>query len=345
MDQELLFKAARISRIHHLFRPFYTGMGSILMFHRIAKKENSQRIEKNRRNEVSPEFLELLITYFLENGYEIVSLDTVYEYLVHGGRQARFVAFTFDDGYADAYSLAYPLFREYDAPFAIYVSTNYPDKKAVLWWYLLEALVLRNEEISFTHDKKSYHFSSRADQKEAVFHAIRTLIIRKSDNALEQLMRDLFEPYHMDMHGYSHNLTLDWNQIRIMSEDALVTIGAHTMNHYALSRLTKEQAEHEIHTSRETIEHHIGKKVEHFSYPFGSRGEAGEREFEMVRNSGFKTATTTRIGNIFPAHRNHLECLPRIPVSGNREALFYIEAFTSGYISAMSNNFKKVITV
>lgn len=345
MNQELLFNAARISGIHHLFRPFYSGMGSILMLHRIAKKGNSQRIEKNRRSEVSPEFLELLVTYFYENGYSIVSLNTVYEYLISGTMQNKFVAFTFDDGYADAYFLAYPVFRKYNAPFAIYVSTDYPDKKAILWWYLLEDLVLSNEDIRFTHDKKSYHFCAHGEEKDAAFHAIRTLILQKSNDALERLIKDLFEPYGMNMHEYSHALTLDWNQIRIMSEDPLVTIGAHTMNHYALSRLTKEQAEYQIHTSKEIIEQRTGKKVEHFSYPFGSRGEAGEREFEMVRNSGFKTGTTTRIGNIFPAHRDHPECLPRIPVSGNREALFYIEAFTSGYISAMSNKFKKVITV
>lgn len=345
MNQELLFKAARISRIHHLFRPFYSGIGSILMFHRIARKENSPRIEKNRSNEVSPEFLELLVTYFLESGYEIVSLDTVYAYLVRGQRDTHFVAFTFDDGYEDAYSLAYPVFRKYNLPFAIYLSTNYPDKKAVLWWYLLEDLVLRNEEIRFTHHKKSYQFSSKGEQKEGVFHAIRALMIRKSGDDLASFMRDLFEPYGMNVYEYSHKLTLDWNQIRLMSEDPLVTIGAHTMDHYALSRLSGEQAEYQIRASREKTEHHIGKKVEHFSYPFGSRGEADEREFNMVKNLGFKTATTTRIGNIFPAHRDHLACLPRIPVSGNREALLYIEAFTSGYISAMSNHFKKVITV
>jgi len=344
MNQELLFKVARILRIHNLFRPFYSGMGSILMFHRIARKENSQRIEKNRRNEVSPEFLELLLTFFLESGYEIVSLDTIYDYLVHRESQTRFVAFTFDDGYADAYSLAYPMFRKYNAPFTIYVSTNYPDKKAVLWWYLLEDLLLRNDEIRFIHDKKDYLFPSEGHQKEKVFHSIRTLMMQRSNDDLESFIKDLFEPYGMDIYQYSYALTLDWSQIRIMSENPLVTIGAHTMDHYALRRLAREHAEQEILTSRKIIENRIGKKVEHFSYPFGGRGEAGEREFEMVRNMGFKTATTTRIGNIFPTHRDHLECLPRIPVSGNRESLSHIEAFTSGYISAMSNNFKKVIT-
>ena len=345
MNQERLFRIARHSHIHKIFRPFYSGIGSILMFHRIAKRDNSLRIEKNRRNEVSPEFLELLINYLLTNAYEIVSLDEVYEILASRGKKKKFIAFTFDDGYGDVYSLAYPIFKKYGVPFTVYVSTKYPDKKAVLWWYLLEDLVLKNNAVGFMHDKKSHHFdSATAEQKEAAFHSIRTMIIKQGTDALERLLKDIFEPYGMNVFEYSHKLALDWNQLTIMSEDPLVTIGAHTVNHYTLSKLDIEQVEYEINTSREIIESRIGKKVEHFSYPFGSRGEAGKREFDLVKNAGFKTATTTRIGNIFPEHRNHLECLPRIPISGNREDLFILELFLSGYIPALSHKFRKVVT-
>lgn len=315
------------------------------MFHRIAKKGAAMRIEKNKRNEVSPEFLELLVNYFLSNRYNIVSLDEVHEILVNKKKQKKCVVFTFDDGYGDVYSLAYPVFKKYGVPFTVYVSTKYPDKKAVLWWYLLEDLVLKNDAVGFLHDRKSHHFdSATAEQKEAAFHSIRTMIIKQGTDALERLLKDIFEPYGMNVFEYSHKLALDWNQLTIMSEDPLVTIGAHTVNHYTLSKLDIEQVEYEINKSREIIESHIGKKVEHFSYPFGSRGEAGKREFEMVKNAGFKTATTTRIGNIFPEHRDHLQCLPRIPISGNREDLFSLELFLSGYIPALLHKFRKVVT-
>lgn len=346
MNQERLLKIARRTGIHNAFRPFYSGIGSILMFHRVAKKRAAMRIEKNRRNEISPEYLELLINYLLSHGYEIVSLDGIHDILTNGGSQKKCVVFTFDDGYEDVYSLAYPLFRKYALPFAVYVSTNYPDKKAVLWWYLLEDLILGNETVSFTHNKKDYRFdSSTKEQKEAAFHAIRSMIIRQSTGALEQLLRDVFDPYGMDIFGYSHKLVLDWNQLTIMSEDPLVTIGAHTVNHPALSKLDRESAEREITASRQIIENHTGRKVDHFSYPFGSRGEAGKREFELVKQAGFKTATTTRTGNIFPGHRDHLESLPRIPVRGNWENLVPLEVFLSGYVSALSHNFRRVITV
>ncbi len=315
------------------------------MFHRIARKDTAARLAKNKRNEVSPEHLETFISYFLKNDYEVVSLDEVHEILTGKKRRKRFVSFTFDDGYADVYTLAYPIFKKLGLPFAVYVTTNFPDKKAVLWGYLLEDLILRNDIIRFAHFGRDYSFvASTEAEKEAAFHSIRNLIIKRSENTLALLLKDIFEPYGVNIYEYSHKLVLDWNQIMIMSEDPSVTIGAHTVNHHAMSRLTEEQVEYEINASREIIESHIGKKVNHFSYPFGSRGEAGKREFDAVKNAGFETATTTRTGNIFPEHKDHLECLPRIPVSGNREDLFILELFLSGYLPALSNNFRKVVT-
>jgi peptidoglycan/xylan/chitin deacetylase (PgdA/CDA1 family) len=346
MKKGPFLKIARYTGIHKAFRRFYSGIGTILMFHRIAKKGTATRIEKNTRNEVSPEYLESLVNYLMTTGHEIVSLDELYRILMGRKKQKKCVAFTFDDGYADVYSLAYPIFKKYGLPFTVYVSTNYPDGKAVLWWYLLEDLVLKNDSVSFTHDKRTYFFdSSTAERKEAAFHSIRTMLIRQSTGALEPLLKDIFEPYGIDAREHCRKLALDWNQLTIMSEDPLVTIGAHTVNHYALSKLDIEQAEYEIRRSREIIESRIGEKVEHFSYPFGSRAEAGKREFDLVKNAGFKTVTTTRIGNIFPEHKSHLECLPRVPVRGDREDLFHLELFLSGYIPALSHNFRKVVTV
>ena len=49
----------------------------------------------------------------------------------------------------------------------------------------------------------------------------------------------------------------------------------------------------------------------------GGEGEAGTREFNVVKDLGFKSATTTRWGNIFKRHKNFLYCLPRIPLTNS----------------------------
>ena len=48
------------------------------------------------------------------------------------------------------------------------------------------------------------------------------------------------------------------------------------------------------------------------AYPFGGRGEINQREIDVVKGLGLKTAVTTRNGNIYPEHKNFLESLPRI---------------------------------
>ena len=97
--------------------------------------------------------------------------------------------------------------------------------------------------------------------------------------------------------------SLTWEEIKTLSDDPLCTIGAHTVNHFPLSRLSEEQLKFEIQYSKERIESFINKTVNHFAYPFGKQREASIREFEMVKELGFKTGTTTRIGNIFQEHR------------------------------------------
>jgi peptidoglycan/xylan/chitin deacetylase (PgdA/CDA1 family) len=346
MNEDIFLKIDKYLKIHSLFRPFYSGIGSILMLHRIEEKNNSPRIQKNARNDVSPEYLEALISHFLKRNYAVISLDEIHEILIAGRQPKRkFVSFTFDDGYVDAYNHAYPIFKRFSLPFAVYISTSFPDKKALLWWYLLEDMVLKRDHVRFTHRGRDYSFdSSTKDRKDVTFSAIRDLVIKLSTDDLKPLLGDICGSNEMDILQYSGKLTLDWDQIKTMSDDPLVTIGAHTVNHYTLSKLTEKEAQYEIVKSREILERYTGKKIEHFSYPFGSRGEAGKREFDVVRGLGFKTATTTRRGNIFLRHGKYLEALPRIPIRGNREDLSYLEAFTSGYIPALTHAFRRVIT-
>ncbi len=62
--------------------------------------------------------------------------------------------------------------------------------------------------------------------------------------------------------------TLSWKQIREMSA-AGIAFGAHTLTHPNLTQLDAISAEHEIRTSKEIIQDHIGTHVTSFAYPDG----------------------------------------------------------------------------
>lgn len=42
------------------------------------------------------------------------------------------MVFTMDDGYKDNYTNALPIFKKYNVPYTIFVTTNFPDRQAIL---------------------------------------------------------------------------------------------------------------------------------------------------------------------------------------------------------------------
>lgn len=83
------------------------------------------------------------------------------------------------------------------------------------------------------------------------------------------------------------------NQIKELSLSPLITIAAHTMNHPDLRQLDKKKTLQEIIESKGYLEQLIGKKVDHFAYPFG---KFTEEAMKAVKVAGFKTAVITQYG-------------------------------------------------
>lgn len=345
----LFFSSLIHTKGYLLTKPFYAGIGHILAFHRVCPRRKGERLSKNLWLEVTPEFLEETITFFAQRQYEAISLDQLRERLYHSVQPAKkFVVFTFDDGYVDNFTYAYPIFKRHQTPFTIYVTTNFPDRSAVLWWYLLEDLLLKEGRITISPENQSFTFACGTKaEKENTFTQLRTFIIGShAQNTLSRI-HAIFDPYHIDIYAKTDQLALNWEQIRQLSADPLVTIGAHTINHYALCQLPESEATTEIRESKQSIEAQINAPVSHFSYPFGTRDEAGARECQIVKACGFKTGTTTRPGNIFPNHKHYLECLPRNILSTERgqKDIRYWHLWINGMIPCLKNKFKRVVTL
>lgn len=326
--------------ISHLFKPLYSGVGSILMFHRVISDDAPYTCPDL---EIKESYLEEIIHWFQKENYDFVSLDRAYE-LIQRPEKKKFVAFTFDDGYVDNLTLAYPIFKKYTIPFTIYVTTSFPDQTAQLWWYALRDLVDESEELTFTFPKTSYTFSTLTpEDKHQTYHRLRNLIVNTPKEKLTGLFHQLFTHNVIDLSDYTEDLALNWTEIIALSEDELVTIGAHTTNHYNLRQLSLDDLQNEVMASKQKIEDKINKPVLHFAYPYGSQNEASIREFQTLKDLGFKTSTTTRCGNIFPAHSNHLTSLPRLAICPHLTSP-YIPYYTSGFIPAMSNKMRRSIT-
>ncbi len=333
------------SGIPHLVKPFFGGEGHILTFHRVIPDSNIPRIHNHESLEVSPAHLEAVIQFFASRNYQFYSLDQVADCLENESFPDKFVCFTFDDGYQDVYQYAYPIFKQYEVPFAVYISTNFPDQTAILWWYMLEEFLIASKEVSFQWQGQDYTFTvGNKTEKEAAFATLRTLILQeKTQESQLALLHTLFEEAYDHLLAKANSMAMSWEEIVEMSQDPLVTIGAHTQNHLPLSQISEVMLEQEVAGSKAQIESYIQKRVDHFAYPFGKRTEASIREFQSVKSAGFRTATTTRIGNIFPGHKAYPEALPRISI--NRATNDKVLALqTTGLIPMVVNKGKQLVT-
>jgi peptidoglycan/xylan/chitin deacetylase (PgdA/CDA1 family) len=134
---------------------------------------------------------------------------------------------------------------------------------------------------------------------------------------------------------------MSWDEIRMMAADQLVTIGAHTKSHFAVAKLSREQAREEMLGSADKIEQEIGTRPIHFAYPYGDALSEGKRDFALARECGFETAVTTLKGMLFPAHSTHLMSLPRVSLNGDYQSLAFTEVFLSGAPFALWNVFRQ----
>ena len=136
---------ARIKR--KLYKAFHPVVGEIWMLHRVVE----QRSEKpeQRELEVTPEWLEQKILEYKQKGYTFISIDDLSSLITHHSSLStkRFICVTFDDGYRDNYTLAYPLLKRLNVSFTVYVTTGFIDNRLPMWWYPNQQLGMSAEEL------------------------------------------------------------------------------------------------------------------------------------------------------------------------------------------------------
>ena len=332
------------SGLHHLMRPLVGGVGAILTLHHVCPPR-PDAFQPNRLLEITPLFFERLLRRLSRARIDVISLDEMHRRFITGDFKHRFVCITFDDGYKDLMRWAYPLLKQYKLPFALYIPTSFPDRLGELWWVALEAVIAQNSRIGMIINGKEQFFECESVREkrelyDGIYGYLRSM---KTEDEVRKLVRDLCATYRVDIPSFCRDLCMSWEEIVELAADPLVTIGAHTVNHLMLMKVPSDTAVRaEMEMSRAVLEAALGKRPEHLAYPVGDVTSAGPREFRIAAELGFKTATTTRPGVLFKAHRDHLTALPRISVNGEFQRQRYLKVLMSGAATAMWNRFRRV---
>jgi peptidoglycan/xylan/chitin deacetylase (PgdA/CDA1 family) len=259
--------------------------------------------------------------------------------LIRPGRR-RFAAFTLDDGYRDNLLHAYPVFSAENVPFTIYIPSEWPETKGAPWWCAIEEVVANCRSVEpGIKGLPVILQTGTVEEKFRTFRAMEQRLLHLDEVARRAWARDLARRYGVE--ATCRNELMNWEEIRELVRDKLVTIGAHSKTHAILAKLNDADMCDEIVGSRARIEAELGRPCRHFAYPYGSADFAGPREFAATIEAGFATAVTARRGLLYPGHRNRLAVLPRIPLEGHMQDEGLIEVQLSGAPFALRDGLRR----
>ena len=109
---------------------------------------HSVMLEIGNDSRMPPDQFEAQMAYLQDKGYQSVSLDQLYQAQYRGGTlPSKPFVITFDDGYADNYTTAYPILKNHGFAAAIFMVSSYINGEGFMSWPQLKELVANGWEI------------------------------------------------------------------------------------------------------------------------------------------------------------------------------------------------------
>jgi len=230
---------------------------------------------------------------YLKRNYDVVSLEELLRRKKEGRAIGHVAAVTFDDGWRDVYSNAYPILLKYGIPATVFLVTQYV---GTTQWFWPEKIVYvltrgRNRQISIPESMRKCLGTDAGYLRTPVeIDQIGTIIEHlKSLGACEResITRYLTEEANVGMGELeTKRMLLGWEEVEEMANNG-ISFGSHSQTHCILTQVPVERARSEIRDSRKEVEVRLGKPCLTFAYPNGDWNEQVRR---IVVESNYECA-------------------------------------------------------
>ncbi|HKM84433.1 MAG TPA: polysaccharide deacetylase family protein [Candidatus Acidoferrum sp.] len=234
--------------------------------------------------------------YHVRKHFRVVSLGQLCREMQEGLPVKPSVAVTFDDGYRDLYTHAFPVLQKYQIPATIYLIGQCMETGEVPWYDRI-FLALKVAPAPFLElemeSPRRYGLSSPAARAAAAWGIVSYL--RSIPNARRLAWCAAFERRIPLPQRELDGRMLDWQQVRTMSREGIL-FGAHTMSHPVLSQMETPALEAELVSSKQLLEQGLDSLVEDFAYPFGKPDDCSPDAEKLLKHGGYKSAVTTSSG-------------------------------------------------
>ena len=237
---------------------------------------------------------------WLARNYEPATMDDIAAGL-RGERTlpARGVAISFDDGYADNFTIARPILERLGMRGAFYITVDCISPPKMPWFcHLRHAFAhTRRQAWDGPFAEQTFQLDDPRQRRQAFLAASRSCACRVGSGQqalLERIERELeVEPL-----APAEPLMMSWEQIRELHRRGHV-VGSHTMSHPNLTYVTADEMGQEIREAKRRLEENFGAPIRHFSYPSPIlQPHWNEQTIACCREAGYQTAVTCTPGTV-----------------------------------------------
>ncbi|HEV3229146.1 MAG TPA: polysaccharide deacetylase family protein [Solirubrobacteraceae bacterium] len=238
---------------------------------------------------------------FLARNFELLGAEELGPDVLRA--RGRHAVVTFDDGYRDNHSVAYPVLREHGVRATFFLTTGFLDGDATAWWDEIAWLVRTSERDHVDPDgwlEQVVRFDEPGRQQAVA-------LLRRRCASLPGARVDEFLDWLAGATGGQrrpadgHSDWMTWDMARELKRGGM-TIGAHTVSHPVLASVPAEDQRREIERSLDRLEQELGERPRLFSYPVGWRSSFTPATKSLLRESGVRLAFSNYGG--FPAPGN-----------------------------------------
>ncbi len=205
------------------------------------------------------------------------------------------IVFTFDDGWVDTCTVAFPIAREYQIPLVVFVCPGLLDETTPFWPERLVALM------------REAGSSLGSDEAERLIERLKRALPEQREQYIANL-REKAQGSASQVESMSGDRTLSWAALREMAERG-VCIGSHTQTHQILTMISADSARRELRESKASIESMLSECCDTFAYP---NGNWSPETRNFVAEAGYKLAVTTMSG-AWTKHGDPL-AIPRVNI-------------------------------
>lgn len=229
---------------------------------------------------------------FILRNYNFISLEEAIGYKRSKKIPANCIVLTFDDGYRDNFTNAFPILKQYRIPATIFLTADYIGTQKVLWHDAITYAIARTQQKRLTlSELGAFDLSSRVKKIESLL-AIKYRIKFFPHQQKENLLQRIYEVLGFNLACLKDlNLMLSWEEVREMQDSGLISFQSHSASHAILTKIPAGQAEQEILKSRAIIEEKTKRAVNTLSYP---NGWYNEELKAIVKKLGFIAACSCR---------------------------------------------------